>query len=42
VQPRTVGIITLKNRTLNPVTELFIKYAREMARATAAKTRKVS
>ena len=41
-QPRTVGIITLKNRTLNPVTELFIKCAREMARATAAKTRKVS
>jgi len=33
VQSRTVGIITLKNRTLSPVAELFIKYAREIVRA---------
>jgi DNA-binding transcriptional LysR family regulator len=30
VQSRTVGIITLKNRTLSPLAELFIKYARKV------------
>ena len=38
VQSRTVGIITLKNRTLNPVAELFIKHARELVRSRAAMT----
>ena len=28
---KPIGIITLKNRTLNPVAELFIKNARAMA-----------
>ena len=36
VQPRTVGIITLKNRTLSPVAELFINCAREAVRSGAA------
>ena len=36
VQPRTVGIITLKNWTLSPLSELFIKCAREMVRPDAA------
>jgi DNA-binding transcriptional LysR family regulator len=28
-----VGIITLKNRTVNPIARIFIEYAREVARA---------
>jgi DNA-binding transcriptional LysR family regulator len=32
---RPVGIITLKNRTLNPVAKLFINYAREVAKPLA-------
>jgi hypothetical protein len=28
-----VGIVTLKNRTLNPVAELFIDSAREVAKS---------
>jgi hypothetical protein len=28
-----VGIVTLKNRTLNPAAQLFIKCAREVAKA---------
>jgi DNA-binding transcriptional LysR family regulator len=32
---RPVGIITLKNRTLNPVANLFIDYAREIAKPLA-------
>lgn len=31
-QPRPIGIVTLKNRTLSPVTRLFINCAREVAR----------
>jgi DNA-binding transcriptional LysR family regulator len=30
-----VGIVTLKNRTLNPVAKLFIQHAREAAKALA-------
>jgi len=33
--PRPVGIITLKNRTVSPVTQLFIDAAREVAKALA-------
>jgi DNA-binding transcriptional LysR family regulator len=42
VQSRTVGIITLKNRTLSPVAELFIKYAREMVPRGASKKTNLS
>jgi DNA-binding transcriptional LysR family regulator len=31
-QPRPIGIVTLKNRTLSPVTGLFINCARDVAR----------
>ena len=31
-QPSSVAAMTLKDRTLSPVAELFIKYAREVAR----------
>jgi len=31
-QPRPVGIVTLKNRTLSPIAQLFINCARETAR----------
>jgi hypothetical protein len=30
-----VGIVTLKNRTLNPITKLFIEYAHTVARPLA-------
>ena len=33
----SVGIVTLKNRTLSPVARLFIEYAREVAKALAKK-----
>ena len=33
-----VGIVTLKNRTLTPVVQLFMKYARNVAKAIAALT----
>jgi hypothetical protein len=33
--PRPVGIITLKNRTVSPVTQLFIDAAREVAKPLA-------
>ena len=32
-----VGIVTLKNRTLSPVAQLFIEHAREVARPLAKK-----
>jgi len=32
----SVGIVSLKNRTLNPAAELFIEYARELAKQLAA------
>jgi DNA-binding transcriptional LysR family regulator len=32
MQPRPVGIVTLKNRTFSPVAKLFIECAREVAR----------
>src|SRR5262245_59518214 len=35
-RPSTVSIMTLKDRTLSPVAELFIKYAREAAKTLAA------
>jgi len=35
-KPSTVAIMTLKDRTLSPVAELFIKYAREAAKPFAA------
>jgi DNA-binding transcriptional LysR family regulator len=34
-QPVPVGIVTLKNRTVSPVAQLFIDCARELARAFA-------
>ena len=34
-----VGIVTLKNRTLNPVVQLFIDAAREVAKSIVAKSR---
>ncbi len=30
-----VGIVTLKNRTLNPIAKLFIQHAHEAAKALA-------
>ena len=33
--PWPVGIVTLKNRTLNPVAQLFIRFAREVAKPLA-------
>jgi DNA-binding transcriptional LysR family regulator len=36
-RPWPVAIVTLKNRTLSPVAELFIKHAREIAKSMAAK-----
>ena len=35
IPARPVGIMTLKNRTLNPVTKLFIEYAREVVKPLA-------
>jgi len=35
VQPRPVGIVRLRNRTLNPVAQLFIACAREVAKPLA-------
>ena len=35
-RPSTVAIMTLKDRTLSPVAEIFIKYAREAAKPFAA------
>jgi LysR family pca operon transcriptional activator len=32
-----IGIVTLKNRTLNPVAQLFVEYAREVAKPLAKK-----
>jgi hypothetical protein len=32
VHPPPVGIVTLKNRSVSPVTRLFIECAREIAR----------
>lgn len=36
-QPRVVGIVTLKNRTLSPVAQLFIDCAREVTKAMAGR-----
>ena len=35
-RPSSVAIMTLKDRTLSPVAELFIRYAREVAKQFAA------
>ena len=35
VPPSPVGIITLKRRTMNPVAQLFIEHAREVAKPLA-------
>jgi DNA-binding transcriptional LysR family regulator len=35
IQPYPVGIVTLKNRTVNPATKLFIECAREIAKPLA-------
>jgi len=35
--PVPIGIITLRNRTLSPVTQLFIEHAREVAKPLASK-----
>jgi hypothetical protein len=32
IQPRPVIVVTLKNRTISPVAQLFIKCAREVAK----------
>jgi DNA-binding transcriptional LysR family regulator len=37
VPPSPVGIITLKRRTINPVAQLFIEHAREVAKPLAGK-----
>ncbi len=37
--PFPVGIVTLKNRTLSPVAQLFIQHAREVAKPLARKSR---
>jgi DNA-binding transcriptional LysR family regulator len=39
VAPRPVGIVTLKNRTLNPAAQLFISCAREVVKPLAKKSR---
>jgi DNA-binding transcriptional LysR family regulator len=39
VQLHPVGIVTLKNRTLSPVTQLFIQYAREVTQPLATTER---
>jgi len=39
---RPVGIITLKNRTLNPLTQLFIESAREVAKTLSERGRRTS
>ena len=36
--PVPVGIVTLKNRTLSPVVQLFIEQAREVAKSLAKET----
>ena len=35
IRPQPVGIVTLRNRTLNPVAQLFLDCAREVARPLA-------
>ena len=40
IQPYPVGIVTLKGRTLNPVTQVFIECAREIARPLAKPNKK--
>ena len=35
IRPQPVGIVTLRNRTLNPVAQLFFDCAREVARPLA-------
>jgi hypothetical protein len=35
VKPRPIGIVTLKNRTLNPAAQLFINCAREVVKPLA-------
>lgn len=32
IPPRPVGVVTLKNRTLSPLAQLFLKYARKVAK----------
>ena len=38
VPPQPIGIVTLKNRTLSPLAQLFIKCARSVAKPLTAKT----
>jgi hypothetical protein len=38
VPPSPVGIITLKRRTINPVAQLFIEHARDVAKPLAKKS----
>jgi hypothetical protein len=33
----SIGVVTLKTRTLSPVAEIFIEHAREVAKQAAAK-----
>ena len=40
VSPSPVGIITLKRRTINPVAQLFIDHAREVAKTLAVSAKK--
>jgi DNA-binding transcriptional LysR family regulator len=37
IRPGPVGIVTLKNRMLSPVAELFVDCAREIAKSLAKK-----
>jgi DNA-binding transcriptional LysR family regulator len=37
VSPSPVGLITLKRRTINPVAQLFVEHAREVAKRLAKK-----
>jgi DNA-binding transcriptional LysR family regulator len=39
IRPRPVGIVTLKNRTISPVAQLFIECAREVAKTLASDSR---
>jgi hypothetical protein len=38
VPPQPVGVVTLNNRTLSPLAQLFIKCARDVAKPLTKKT----
>jgi hypothetical protein len=42
IQPAPVGIVTLKNRTLSPVAQLFVRHAREVAKPESKDRRDVA